>query len=925
MSSLKIEWPKSDIKSASWNEYEEYSKNFETISVPFLKNRHDIRNESEAVKKMSENNSKLPETEKTDHPWSESLKTQPQKPNKRKKRKRPLQETFNFKPYNFDYVYPKKSCLSTSQHAEFVNLSIKFKSMLEDKLKPSVKDLTVYTFLKSKIVSEQNEFQNWLRNMAKRLCREEYGFVKQSARKFLRRKYDMLRSYVSLYPRFYEEIHHIPLKSDCEDQSFRLHLVQNLLEIGKMRDVILPSSFKQPRLPTYGTRLLTLRNSKRQNHPIISQDANAEKLAESQKVDIVLSSSALTCLIDNNVHKNYPRGWQICFTVRRMKNGKKTLFINKPLLPLTMSSREKNHAFHKESLKAFLLKYSDLSIRSKVDKKNLEKDKDINEKDKDGDIFENNYVSDEDIFGVGERIKYPTGCGRSKRGKRESKESQKSIEITDSSGDDSKDDSKTKSTSPLKASIKQDLTAGDKTSESSKGMCLRNRSITPRPQEPDAKAFKKRPSTKKQAEVKPKESPSSSNDDLTMDLFGDTSDNKGDEKFSNLDDKAKKNLFGESSEEDSISSPSKGMRLRNRSISGVSNESPKKQPVINPTTKDSQLLCSSQDSSPKMNESEGSSLKNLVVAEESSSDEWSESGDDGSDNEEVDVSSSFLYNSSTGNMGNYYSLETILKQQNEALSTKAETDLKETKVPEDPKSQEPPKTYTTKEIEDNFQKYKEDFVSYKLWKLGDLDLIVRNNVHGAFKGQNRHLTKLHIMPKLEYQSQFGFEQEGYSEMCRTWLASFLRNGATVLKANITPFYSRVLNWKPCNLQNWRPEQSYEPSFNPEKATTNLYKILKYLVDMVEEGHYLLHHDSAADYVKLLRSTDERGAYDLHEAHIPEQIAIDRPEIDWRPIDTTQILEQHVNGRRIPATFEPYDAKNQPKRRKTKKKHKKKYF
>lgn len=36
--------------------------------------------------------------------------------------------------------------------------------------------------------------------------------------------------------------------------------------------------------------------------------------------------------------------------------------------------------------------------------------------------------------------------------------------------------------------------------------------------------------------------------------------------------------------------------------------------------------------------------------------------------------------------------------------------------------------------------------------------------------------------------------------------------------------------------------------------------------------------------------------------------MDRPEIDWRPIDTTQILEQHINGRRIPATFEPYGAK-----------------
>lgn len=46
------------------------------------------------------------------------------------------------------------------------------------------------------------------------------------------------------------------------------------------------------------------------------------------------------------------------------------------------------------------------------------------------------------------------------------------------------------------------------------------------------------------------------------------------------------------------------------------------------------------------------------------------------------------------------------------------------------------KLYTSKEIEDNFITYKNDFVSYKLWKLGDLDLIIRNNIHGTCKGHN---------------------------------------------------------------------------------------------------------------------------------------------------------------------------------------------
>lgn len=34
-------------------------------------------------------------------------------------------------------------------------------------------------------------------------------------------------------------------------------------------------------------------------------------------------------------------------------------------------------------------------------------------------------------------------------------------------------------------------------------------------------------------------------------------------------------------------------------------------------------------------------------------------------------------------------------------------------------------------------------------------------------------------------------------------------------------------------------------------------MMKYLVELVDEGDYLLHHEVAADYVKLLRSTTER--------------------------------------------------------------------
>ena len=87
----------------------------------------------------------------------------------------------------------------------------------------------------------------------------------------------------------------------------------------------------------------------------VTKDPNAEKLARLLAPQVVISASALCCLMDNHVHLNYSRSWIIPVTIRSYNcQGsavqKKVIFFGKPLPPRTVTNADLSKISSKAAL-----------------------------------------------------------------------------------------------------------------------------------------------------------------------------------------------------------------------------------------------------------------------------------------------------------------------------------------------------------------------------------------------------------------------------------------------------------------------------------------------------------------------------------------------------------------------------------------------
>ncbi|KZC03783.1 NMDA receptor-regulated protein 2 [Dufourea novaeangliae] len=83
----------------------------------------------------------------------------------------------------------------------------------------------------------------------------------------------------------------------------------------------------------------------------LSEDANCQRLAESNNVDLVISSSGLNCLV-NNIGPTYSNSWVLPLVIRR-HNDKNVIYIDKPGPPPANTVSKKNTWVYK-----YILKYS---------------------------------------------------------------------------------------------------------------------------------------------------------------------------------------------------------------------------------------------------------------------------------------------------------------------------------------------------------------------------------------------------------------------------------------------------------------------------------------------------------------------------------------------------------------------------------------
>ncbi|ELT87497.1 hypothetical protein CAPTEDRAFT_223194 [Capitella teleta] len=260
--------------------------------------------------------------------------------------------------------FPRPSFLSTKENSEYLRLLSKFLHCNPSQLKPDQqKDFSRFKDLHKMVLAEQAEFLVYLERVALQSS-DDYNFMHPQAHAYLIARLSKLHSQVKCYPRYYmmlDSVSLVPPKIPC-DIPF-VH-IKTLLELGEIVRVLLPKK----KMEMKGIFLSTDANKIKARFPVgkddpmnppCSQDSNVTALVEKYLPHIVISASALKCIIDNQP-PHYHRQWEIPvhvrsvpFTENGMTKEHKVIVVDKPLVPRVMSVRDRNQRFHKTAAKIF--------------------------------------------------------------------------------------------------------------------------------------------------------------------------------------------------------------------------------------------------------------------------------------------------------------------------------------------------------------------------------------------------------------------------------------------------------------------------------------------------------------------------------------------------------------------------------------------
>ncbi|KAM6926101.1 little elongation complex subunit 2 isoform 1-T1 [Lycodopsis pacificus] len=212
------------------------------------------------------------------------------------------------------------------------------------------------------------------------------------------------------------------------------------------------------------------------------------------------------------------------------------------------------------------------------------------------------------------------------------------------------------------------------------------------------------------------------------------------------------------------------------------------------------------------------------------------------------------------------------------------------------------------EDEQDYQAPEEGNLLYKLYSLQDLLLMVRSSVsltHNRKVGQSsqNQFVPVHVLPKLEYQLNYGVECLSSSEACQLWTETLLHSSTVSYVAHINAHTSKVALVRKLP-DDWK--QNVSCGFKPSKSLNILHHLLKKLTGL-EEGQYLIAHKAGEPFVTLLKAANgkvSRGAYNLQQRHssVPQPPASGL--VPWIPVDPAVVLPFHHKHGRVPCTFPP---------------------
>lgn len=230
-------------------------------------------------------------------------------------------------------------------------------------------------------------------------------------------------------------------------------------------------------------------------------------------------------------------------------------------------------------------------------------------------------------------------------------------------------------------------------------------------------------------------------------------------------------------------------------------------------------------------------------------------------------------------------------------------------------------------------------VSYKLWKLSkdeshtddrkegflkgdysnrEIKVLVRCKVDGCEIKENR-IRRFCVVPKMEYQTEYGAQCLTRSELTRQWISLFVRPGADLYRVRVNACTSEVMMIEQHSLHEVAQQAGHPNS----TALGTLYNLLVGLVDL-EPGTYLLSHTLKLGAFVNLRQNVGNGRFRLPDMYKidPKTTSINEGSL-WIPIDHNIVTPFHEACNRVPGTFPPIlFVRGKPVLKKKKKKKKK---
>nr|XP_050853419.1 little elongation complex subunit 2-like isoform X1 [Vespula vulgaris] len=246
--------------------------------------------------------------------------------------------------------FPKMSELNIEEQHACLRTLLTFSTSEKPNLTAKdKKDLAIYFSLKEIINEEQDQYLEFVKGKwdgmkLQTIYCEDYIN--------LRWKYKLLD--ILKLPRYYMETTNIPFVSDKE---ITVQFISTCLKKGNLPKIILPPLTRPFMLHCNSTRLQEkfpvpdeCCNTSTMHFKLpVSKDPTCEFLAQTNDVDLVISSSGLNCLA-NNAGPNYSRTWVLPITIKSF-NGKNIIYIDKPPPPNCATIPQKNNWVFKYILK----------------------------------------------------------------------------------------------------------------------------------------------------------------------------------------------------------------------------------------------------------------------------------------------------------------------------------------------------------------------------------------------------------------------------------------------------------------------------------------------------------------------------------------------------------------------------------------------